>query len=776
MDNTAKDSGGAISCHNSSYVLFTYKSLTIFNNNKANLGGALYAENSASVTFKDSSLIEFTNNSAKQNGGALFYISSKGTFQDSSVVRFINNSAKVYGGAAFHGSNSEITTGEYSTCKIIFHNNKATQGGAVYSESNTNIMLGGQSKIEFTNNNATLGGAIYFYDNTIITTTANSLITFANNTALEKGGALVIKQKSAVILKKYSTVLFYYNKAIHDGGSVFLEVSSCISYEDHCRVIYNGNAADDGMGGAISTNTDSAIEFKHTSTTLFYNNHAAQGGALSSYNSSLTFNNNTRVNFTDNTAAFGGALFTFSHSVITIQGSSNSLIIFNNSKATQNGGAMCLQENSDVIFKGTVTVMFHNNEATLGGAINCNSNSKITSKEYVNLTFSQNNAKLGGGLYTMMSNITITENSRLKFTYNTALQDGGAMFLDKQFTVTLTGDAVITFSFNTASDYGGAIYSRIDQSMIKFNVTNIHFDNNHARTAGSTVFINVPTLCNSSCLQNSILGVSEDSLQHNSLSRRITTTRKLEVYKPADCINVRCDSYYIKNIMLGQEILIDACMYDYYDRPTGTEEFLLSSADHQDYYILESQYILISCNHTFQEIYIISNNTFPVLPFNYSMTISSYVVRISEMRSISVNLMIELSLCHPGYWYYGTSGKCECYNSTNTVICYGSSSTIKKGYWFGNVTGKLTVTFCPIDYCNFTCCETTNGYYHLSPVRDNQCMLHRCGTACGDCEVGYVLSFDSAECIEVKACTIGQRTVEGSFVSFVFYYCCHILL
>ena len=314
----------------------------------------------------------------------------------------------------------------------------------------------------------------------------------------------------------------------------------------------------------------------------------------------------------------------------------------------------------------------------------------------------------------MMSNITITDNSKYIFTYNAALQDGGAMFLDTQFRVILTGFADKTFSFNTANEYGGAVYSRVDQSTINFNITNIHFYNNHARTAGSSVFINVPTLCNSSCLHNSILGVNEDSSQHNELSKHITTSpRKLELYNPAYCIdysNVECDSYYVKNIMLGQEILIDACMYDFYDRPTSTEEFIVSSADDQDYYIPGSQYILISCNHTFQGISLIGNNTTPVLPFNYSMTITLYVVRISEMKTISVNLLVQLSPCHPGFWYHNMSQKCECYNSTNIVFCSGSSSTIKRGYWFGSVTGKPTVTFCPINYCNFTCCETTNGY------------------------------------------------------------------
>ena len=302
------------------------------------------------------------------------------------------------------------------------------------------------------------------------------------------------------------------------------------------------------------------------------------------------------MTFNDNAAAFGGAMNSFNHSFITFQGNVNSVVTFDNNSATQNGGAMYLQKNSDVTFEGTPLVVFHNNEATLGGAINCNSNSDISSTENPNISFSQNNANLGGAIYIVMSDFKITGNTKLKFTYNTALQDGGAMFLGKHYKFTLTRGPEITFSFNTASDYGGAIDSRVDHSVIIFNVTDIHFDHNHARTAGNSVFINIPTLCNSSCLHNSIiLGVNESNSKYNELSKHITTSpRKLELYKPAECTNsnnVGCDTYYVKNIMLGQEVLIDACMYDYYDRPTGTEEYIVNSADNQDYYIPGSQYM-----------------------------------------------------------------------------------------------------------------------------------------------------------------------------------------
>ena len=125
------------------------------------------------------------------------------------------------------------------------------------------------------------------------------------------------------------------------------------------------------------------------------------------------------------------------------------------------------------------------------------------------------------------------------------------------------------------------------------------------------------------------------------------------------------------------------------------------------------------------------------------------------MKTVSINLTVELVSCHPGFWYYQESRTCECYNGSDIVFCSGSSSTIKRGYWFGSVNGRPTVTFCPNGYCNFTCCETSDGYYHLSPVRDNQCRSHRSGAACGSCEEGYTLSFDSVECVHVNECSIG---------------------
>ena len=44
-------------------------------------------------------------------------------------------------------------------------------------------------------------------------------------------------------------------------------------------------------------------------------------------------------------------------------------------------------------------------------------------------------------------------------------------------------------------------------------------------------------------------------------------------------------------------------------------------------------------------------------------------------------------------------------------------------------------------------------------MRKSQCTLHRDGVACGNCDKGYTLSFDSARCIEVEGCTAGQKSL-----------------
>ena len=69
----------------------------------------------------------------------------------------------------------------------------------------------------------------------------------------------------------------------------------------------------------------------------------------------------------------------------------------------------------------------------------------------------------------------------------------------------------------------------------------------------------------------------------------------------------------------------------------------------------------------------------------------------------------------------------------------GSTSSIKRGYWFGEVNNKATVIIITVIL-----------------VAVKQLNLQRSGTACGSCKEGYTLPFDSIECVSVEKCTTGH--------------------
>jgi len=48
-------------------------------------------------------------------------------------------------------------------------------------------------------------------------------------------------------------------------------------------------------------------------------------------------------------------------------------------------------------------------------------------------------------------------------------------------------------------------------------------------------------------------------------------------------------TYLTRNIMLGQEIVINACIVNYYNQQAESTQFVLSSED-QDYYIIGSDH------------------------------------------------------------------------------------------------------------------------------------------------------------------------------------------
>ena len=64
---------------------------------------------------------------------------------------------------------------------------------------------------------------------------------------------------------------------------------------------------------------------------------------------------------------------------------------------------------------------------------------------------------------------------------------------------------------------------------------------------------------------------------------------KLVLYEPATCVDYNrttCTTYFIKNIMLGQDIKVKACVLGLYDQSAEGADFLVNGMDDQDLYQL----------------------------------------------------------------------------------------------------------------------------------------------------------------------------------------------
>ena len=795
-NNTAIN--GTIYTNVNSNVTFKANCVVTFSNNSATqYGAAIYSADNSHVTFKGNSIITFSNNDISliesdtdyQFGGTIFSETySCLSFEEKSTTTFYNNMAN-FGAAIFSYYNSIIIFKDKS--RIIFNSNVARTCGTLASVLFSSVTFDDDTEVVYNNNTVScassryyepFAGAICTFKEANIIFSGYSFITFINNTA-DRAGAVAFFE-SRVIMQQYSTVIFNNNIALYSSGGAFAcSNNSNVTIKGNSNVTFNSNKANQN-GGAIHSYNICKIIFKDNSISKFTNNSARSNGGTtySMQASEITIKGNSSVTFDYNTADNGGIFYFTANSTITF--SETSMISFFNNKAIQSGGVGYFSLNSNVLFEGNTTVRFENNKALYGGAILSNDHSNIILTGNSNISFVNNEATQSGGAGYFYSkcNFIVKENARLSLTHNKAL-DGGAVCINDKVKLIFNENSTVLFYSNFVTVGGGAVNILNDSSMtlqdfIMINIIKntaqyggaifldttammanncdqkcVNFQSNFAKYSGNSVYQDANGSCNSSSLHNRIFGVSNDLIA--------TPPHTLMLYDPAKCIDndndTQCNTYYIENIMLGSEINIPACVLDYCNLSFNSIQFLVYSNIYTNYFISGPKQVLISCDR-FEGVNIIGNQAL-LKSTNFSINISLNAAVNPDWKELLVSLVIELTPCHHGFWQYPKSKKCECYNNTDIVFCSGSSSAIKRGYWFGAITGKPTVAFCPINYCNFTCCETFNGYYHLSPVRDNQCKSHRSGIACGSCEEGYTLSLDSVECVHAKECSIGWAII-----------------
>ena len=81
------------------------------------------------------------------------------------------------------------------------------------------------------------------------------------------------------------------------------------------------------------------------------------------------------------------------------------------------------------------------------------------------------------------------------------------------------------------------------------------------------------------------MGVSNQTLYQGTLDRNIASSPKmLQLYNTVKCIckeSVKCQKYYINNVMLGQEIIIYSCLLDYFNRSAEVTQFRIIGENNQ---------------------------------------------------------------------------------------------------------------------------------------------------------------------------------------------------
>ena len=400
-NNTVGWYGGAIFSNDGS-ISFEENSTTKFTNNYARFsGGAIYSRK-GSISFEENSTTKFTNNYARFSGGAIYSRKGSISFEENSTTEFTNNNAAWYGGAIDyqHGSisfeensNTEFTNNHAAWCggainyqhgSISFEENSNTEftvnfagryGGAIYSD-NVTISFEDNSTTEFTNNTAKhrAGGAIYSYGGSI-SFEQNSTTEFTKNTAGTSGGA-ICSGGSTISFEENSMTDFTKNTAGTSGGAIHIySAGNSISFEENSTTEITNNTATER--GAMSSER-SPITFKHISNTKFTNNFAIRdGGAIYSNDITVSSKGNSHIEFNNNVATRGGAIYIIDN-FISFEGFSTT--VFSNNIAKDYGGAITVEEESEIIFHNNSTVTFTHNNTLFGDTVYCGSNSIVTSK------------------------------------------------------------------------------------------------------------------------------------------------------------------------------------------------------------------------------------------------------------------------------------------------------------------------------------------------------------------------------------------------------------
>ena len=162
---------------------------------------------------------DFFHNKAENGGGIVISDHSNVILDKNATVSFKNNIANSNGGAIFLTNHSTILFKQHLTCCkgqnnqmehiiVVFHNNSAKYGGAIYTE-NSRVIFGECAIAEITSNKAERHGGAIKSVLSIITYEGSSMVTFNDNYAQEYGGVIIIDGQSTVTFEGNSILQYH---------------------------------------------------------------------------------------------------------------------------------------------------------------------------------------------------------------------------------------------------------------------------------------------------------------------------------------------------------------------------------------------------------------------------------------------------------------------------------------------------------------------------------------------------------------------------------------
>ena len=451
--------------------------------------------------------------------------------------------------------------------------------------------------------------------------------------------------------------------------------------------------------------------------------------------------------------------------------------IYNSSFISNSGGtsivrlvkrsdSVTLDSKPGILLLGKSTIFANN----LGGALSIDDTLLIG---VGNTTFQSNTVDNGAGLLLGDSYILLNiSNFRFNFIQNFAFGSGGAILVEFPTNFNATNCNWI-FPENSDEICSGDVQKAegcpvIDGKLLCSEITpqivdnsqlcNFEFVENSASLAGNAIYYGIEDLMKieNSSNPNSIFYLPQDNFcfdtTQSSDSKDLSTRPFLARLKePAKCIDTDCVTYYITDIMLGEVIEIPAQIVGANNKSAESVAFFVTCEENcttsngsTNYMITGTIPVLISDKLGGIKITGIQNG--PTLKLQLMSA------------TITLHLVVELVPCRSGYTYSKETMQCECYTTDDVVSCT-PQTTIKRDHWFGMVDNATTVSRCPYTYCNFDRQEVSPGRFLLPSVQDDQCDSHRTGPACGSCDDGYTIPFDSVECINVDNCHPGYTVL-----------------